>query len=146
MNTYIHYGNKYFDKNKFDEIQNDGWNKPVGGLWASRVDAKFGWEHWNEEQQFRPCLEENSFKFKLKEDTRILVIDNIEILESLPKLKGMDEWSSTITFLDFEELIKEYDAMELLISECGALYQIMYGWDCDTMLVFNSDKIIELER
>ena len=29
--TYIHYGNKTFDINKFEKIQNE-WSKPIGGL------------------------------------------------------------------------------------------------------------------
>jgi len=44
---YIHYGSNCFDPSKFVEIKNEKYfNKPVGGLWASNIDAKFGWKEW----------------------------------------------------------------------------------------------------
>jgi len=43
--NYIHYGHDKFDPNSFVEIRNNMWNKPVGGLWASDVNVKFGWNY-----------------------------------------------------------------------------------------------------
>ena len=37
---YIHYGCTSFDKLKFQEIK--------GGLWASPIDAEYGWKDWCE--------------------------------------------------------------------------------------------------
>ena len=33
-NIYIHYGNNKFDKNRFIEIKNNEFVKPIGGLYA----------------------------------------------------------------------------------------------------------------
>ena len=49
MNRYIHYGSDKFDINKFLPIINQDydWTKPKqGGIWASPIDAEFGWEQW----------------------------------------------------------------------------------------------------
>lgn len=55
--------------------------------------------------------------------------------------------------LDFEELAKEYDGIEVLMSEEDnldlaigeGLYWELYGWDCDSLLVFNKDIVEVLE-
>ena len=52
--VYIHYGSKKFDTERFTPIQNCyPRNKPIGGLWASEVDAQFGWKTWCEGEQYR---------------------------------------------------------------------------------------------
>ena len=49
-------------------------------------------------------------------------------------------------FLDFEKLSKEYDAIEVNISECRDLYYSLCGWDCDSILIMNSDIIEEVKQ
>lgn len=54
---------------------------------------------------------------------------------------------------NFEELAKEYDGIEVLMSEEDnldlaigeGLYWELYGWDCDSLLVFNKDIVEVLE-
>ena len=143
--TYIHYGNKSFENEKFIEIRNDNWVKPIGGLWASDINAKFGWKDWCKQENFRECNIANSFKFKLKENAKILLIDNAQKLSELPKV-DMPYKTSWIN-LDFEKIKKEYDAIEVLISLDHKLYWDLYGWDCDSILIMNPKciKVIENE-
>lgn len=137
---YIHYGHKSFDNKSFDEIKNErAWVKPIGGLWASNINAKYGWRDWCEEQRFRECSIDNSFKFKLKEDSRILKIDNSDILKKLPIVNA--PFRTSWINLDFEKIKEEYDAIEVLISEDRRLYWDLYGWDCDSLLVLNKEVI-----
>lgn len=43
---YIHYGSKHFDINRFKPIKNESlFTKPIGGLWASKVDDNYGWKN-----------------------------------------------------------------------------------------------------
>ena len=149
--VYIHYGDAKFDSNKFVPIHNyAGWNKPIGGLWASRVDAPLGWKEWCERENFRVCDEINSFKFTLSPTANIITIDSMEALENLPSyytLKTEKIGNNTSFYLNFEIMVKDgVDAVELKLSQCYALYWAMYGWDCDSIIVMNKEIIIPIEN
>lgn len=143
---YIHYGHKYFDMELFNWITNRGlYVKPIGGLWASPVDASFGWKDWNRDSRFVTCNDENSFTFTLSDEARVLVIDNNDLLKGLPQREeefALDTWC----LLDFEKLSEDYDAIELVLSSDGRLYWSLYGWDCDCILVMNPNVVVEVER
>ena len=88
MKNYIHYGHTKFDKDLFTKIKNVDCNtKPRGGLWASDINSKHGWKEWCNENEFRDCDKENSFTFTLSDDAKILYIESVNDLESLPKGK-----------------------------------------------------------
>ena len=145
MSTYIHYGhngNKTYDPGKFQEIKNREFIKPVGGLWASAVDAAYGWKDWCKDESYSECDPGNAFTFKLASWARVLVIDSTEALKTLPKADP--PFQSSNVFLDFEKIKESYDAIELLISKDRGLYFKLYGWDCDCILVLNKDVIKEV--
>ena len=144
---YIHYGHKEFDKKLFKPIKEfEMFIKPKGGLWASRADSKNGWKEWCKENDF--CLDkysdDNYFKFYLKEGTKVLLITNSSQLIKLPHINVKEKYGfnyDLFDVIDFEKLAEEYDAMEVLISQDCMLYWDLYGWDCDSLLVFNKDCI-----
>ena len=147
--TYIHYGAT--ELHEVEPIQNERFfSKPKGGLWASPVDAKFGWDAWCKREHFRNNQKTNSFKFVVKDESKIIHIYSVKDLDKLPKQK--DEFIGTFTCLDFEKIQTEYDGIELHMSEekyengqdiCDCLYFKLYGWDCDSILIFN-EKAIEV--
>lgn len=140
---YIHMGHSNFDKYKFKPITNDrDWVKPRGGLWASPENAPYGWEAWVTDNNFTFDLSK-WFVFTLKDGARVLEITSSNQLKNLPKKEGV--FSHSWVTLDFEALTKMYDAIQVMISSDGQLYWDLYGWDCDTLLVFNPD-IIEVVR
>ena len=96
---YIHYGHKKFLKNKFNEIQNQDWIKPFGGLWASDENAEYGWKQWCEQENFRECNEDNCFRFELKKDTKVLHIRSVEDAKQIIT-RTTDEYVSKC--IDFE--------------------------------------------
>lgn len=150
---YIHYGSKFFDKNKFDKISNVyGMTKPFGGLWASDKNAKYGWKQWCEESNFRNNSENNSFTFKLSNGANVAHIYSREDVIKLPHVKNDFASFCNWVFLDFEK-IKEIgiDAIELHLSEekdhtgiMDGLRHVLNLWDCDSILILNPD-IIESE-
>lgn len=133
---YIHYGAKEFDRTKFAPIKNRTCgSKPFGGLWASPVDAAFGWKEWNKIEEFHTCDPKNAFRFTLAEGARVLRIDSLDKLSEIPVNKPAYHF-------DFEDVAKRYDAVECCLSEVPALYNALYGWDCDSILVLNQDVIV----
>lgn len=140
---YIHYGHKKFDIDKFVKITNrEEFTKPNGGLWASRVDAEYGWKDWCLSNEYGTEDLKESFTFSLKEDAKILTITNCDQLDKLPRNEKCTIMCRSWACLDFERLSKEYDAIEVLISEDGQLYYKIYGWDCDSILIMNPEIIV----
>lgn len=144
MKKYIHYGAKEFDPNKVKEVKNRMmFTKPVGGFWASPTDAKYGWKEWNNSNEFKECDEDNSITFTLTDNARILVIKSVDDLKNLPVNDPLGLNFTDTVYLDFEALAKEYDAIEVYISEDSRLYDALYGWDCDSILIMNKDIVKE---
>ena len=143
---YIHYGATRFIEEYWEPIQNQNWIKPHGGLWASAVDAQYGWKDWNENSDYQACDEMNSFKFKLKPEAKLLVIDSVNALKRLHKLQyTVTTLVRDVYFLNFERLLEDgYDAIDFQLSKDRELYWSMYGWDCDSILVMNKDVIEEI--
>ena len=144
---YIHYGSTTLLPIK--PIVNENYfTKPKGGLWASPVNAKFGWDDWCKREHFRKNTKENSFRFVLKDNAKILHIYSVADLDALPKQK-VDIDSGLMCYLDFEKIEKDYDGVELHLSEekfgdndiCSGLYFKLYGWDCDSIIIFHNDAI-----
>lgn len=147
---YIHYGNTKFDESLFRQIKNKFFIKPDGGLWASPLNARYGWKDWNEDSGFRLCDENNCFKFKLKDTAKVLEINSCVDLWVLPQNPIIPEYwkRNSINdkyYIDFEQLIKDgYDAILVNLSNDSDLYWTLYGWDCDSLLVFNKEVIEEV--
>lgn len=146
--TYIHYGAT--ELHEIEPIQNERFfTKPKGGLWASPVDASFGWKEWCEREHFRKNSEENSFRFRVKDESKIIHLYSVKDLDKLPKQKSEYNDESLMCILDFEKIQKDYDGIELHLSDesnhdfCNGLYFKLYGWDCDSILIFN-EKAIEV--
>lgn len=149
---YIHYGSNEFKPELFKPVKNEMmFTKPKGGLWASPINAKESWKEWCERNDFRLQLLEKSFVFVLKPDTKVLFIDDVKQLENLPKVENPAIFDNfkLWTCLDFEKLSKEYDAVEITLSEekshrgefWGGLYDKLYGWDCDSICIMNPECI-----
>lgn len=139
---FIHYGHNMFNNNLWEEIHNIKFCKPYGGLWASDINAKFGWKDFNKEERYTECNDNNSFKFKLKKGTKIYTINNLEDLKKLPLEQSVPREIHDISYcLDFEKIKQKFDALEVNISKDKALYWKLYGWDCDSILILNKECI-----
>ena len=143
---FIHYGHDRFDKSLFTPPTNYPFTmtKPEGGLWASPVDAPYGWKDWCRENNFRWCDETNSFRFRLKDGSNVIRLERTADLEQIPR-RNEPDWFTTWFAPDFEELVKRgVDAIWLTNS--NALYWQLYGWDCDSILILNPDIVEEIQN
>lgn len=138
---YIHYGAKAFDPARCKPIKNQRWIKPIGGFWASPVNAETGWLQWCINEQFIDYEKDNFFTFKLSDFARVLHLRCVEDVHNLPK--DSSAYTMRLVAPDFEALVRQgYDAMEIHISECPSLYSAMYGWDVDSILIMNPDIVV----
>lgn len=143
MRRFIHYGHKEFNPELFNNVTNQmAHPKPNGGLWASDVKAKYGWKDWCKDENFCDCHTDNSFVFSLTTNARVLTINNVEDLENLPVFDNKIFTTSLWCSLDFEQISKDYDVVEVNISNDSGLYWKLYGWDCDSIVVMNPDVIV----
>ena len=140
---YIHYGDDNFDINKFIPISNRSEaTKPFGGFWGSRKNADFSWKEWCTEIDLKSKDLTKKIQFSLSNGAKILVINNIKLLDKLPQNEENHIVNKLFVTLDFEKLSRQYDAIEVLISEDERLYELLYGRDCDSILVMNPNVII----
>ena len=139
--VYIHYGSNKFKTP--DSILNQAvFTKPSGGLWASRKGDANGWKNWCIKEDFLVYSLNKSFEFTLKDNARVLKLENRGQLVNLPRTidNKYDETDPYDTcYLDFEELSKDYDAIELM--DIYEFYFALYGWDCNSILIMNPDVI-----
>lgn len=149
---YIHYGSDHFDAGKFVRPSNRPYFcKPSGGLWASPANAEFGWKEWCAANEYADLTEENSFRFTLQDGAKVWHIWSVDDAKRMPLQE--DKLGTSMLCPDFERLVADgYDAVELHLSEetgehgiGDGLYYLLYGWDCDSILVLNSDIVEELE-
>lgn len=151
MTEYIHYGSPKFSPEAFEPIsQLPWWNKPEGGLWASPVEAKFGWKQWNESSRFQKCSDDCAFRFHLNQNAIVIHIKSIDDLKVLAQ-KGHAYKTNGRFFFEFKKMMKRgVDAIELHLSDdqpCtfeDSLYWALYGWDCDSIIVLNPAVIIPI--
>lgn len=153
--TYIHYGSPAFSPVKFVPAMQEGcWVKPKGGLWASPVDAERSWKDWCEGEGFRECNEDNSFKFTVRDPKRIFYIDSEEAFDDwysryVTERSGGLKWAFSKGFncgLDQIEVDKMkadgWDGLEISLTDHWPLYNYLYGWDCDSIVIFNRDAVV----
>lgn len=148
---YIHYGDDKFILEKFNSITNIlGRNKPYGGLWASRIDANYGWDKWCKDNEFHIEKLNKYFTFTLENKAKILEIHSVEDMEGIPIQKFNDLLFKINYYPDFEAIINQgYDAIELFMSSASyaqditeTLYFRLYRWDCDSILILNPEIIL----
>lgn len=170
---YIHYGSKGFDQNLFKERRYMLSNKPDQGLWASKINDEFGWRKWCEKRKYELDLLKQSFKFTISENAKIMQIKGVEVSDELKHyinngaigtyLFGLyisregDQKMIDQKMIDFDRMIKDgYDGIEFTITETpfwnnetdtrNILWDMMYGWDCNSIVIFNPDIIEEIDK
>lgn len=157
---YEHLGDDEIDFNYEYEQPEIGGFKPQG-LWASPKDSKYNWRNWCKENDFKFESLQHHFEFYLKPYAKILKVDSVDSLVKVAsKYKGEEISQSRLPiynyfskvytaanfqfthYLDFETISKDYDGFEVLISSDPHLYYVMYGYDVDSLIIWNL-KVIQ---
>ncbi len=143
--TYIHYGHDRFIRESFKSIKNRQAKKPIGGLWGSPVNSKYGWKEWCIKEDCKVSTLNKNFRFKLSAETKLCIINSHADLKKLPYIT----YNEITHVPDFENLSKKYGAIYLTeqghISTSFILPLNLDGWDCECILVMNVDCIIPID-
>lgn len=145
MSNYVHYGANSFSRDLFRPIENqDTQPKPRGGLWASAVNAPFGWRKWCEKEDYMWSDRDKSFTFRLRHGARVYHIHSVDDVQKMPEIVA-EPWQDSSWYRpDFERMRSHgIDAIELHLSDDWRMYDELYGWDCDCILIMNPDVIQE---
>ena len=137
----ICYGCDDYLPERFNPIENKPfWHKPLGGLWTSPLNSKYGWRDWCEAENFGNL----SRYFVLYFSGRILTINSQSDLIEYASISC--KFKTEQVYLDFEELSTRFDAIHL--TEDGQWRTRhpdsgpdLYGWDCETVLILNEGSI-----
>lgn len=149
--TYVHYGHEEFDMMEFRSVTNGRYLriKPNGGLWASPVNAEQSWKEWCECEDFRDCCEDISFRFTMRNPDKIFYIDSEDSFNDFIGRYGKTEEApygvrgEAAVFIDFEKMLRDgWDALEISLTDYCRLYHLLYGWDCDSIVVLNRDAVV----
>ena len=154
---FIHYGSTKLKEmiEMRDKISCLYLNKPYKGLWASPIGSEyFTWKDWCEGECYRECNEDNSFIFKIKEGSNILLLES---KEDLYKVKDYIIVESQFTkYFDYDKIMDQYNGILLIhgnnygyfhdifcfSGENNDIYRGMFNsWDCDSIVIWNSDAI-----
>ena len=152
--TYIHYGTDTFDRERFRTARNrdNGFGTsikpmPGTGFWGSPLGAKHSWKNWCEDQEFNTDTLDKWIIFKVKHPEKILLINSRETLDNLFKNYGKVAMYDKPFYLanpalDFEKMMTDgYVGMEISISDYFRIYDELYSWDCDSIVIFYEDEI-----
>lgn len=157
-NSYVHYGDVAFAREKFEPIvDRDFSNKPDGGLWASSCEAENSWCAWCEENDFRKTSIDKHFYFNVVATANILRIESLEDCSELtfqPVGYMHKEYQDTnYKVIDYRACMESgIDAIEYKYDiasqseDFEEIDTIMWGWDCDSILILNPDIIIPVEK
>ena len=137
-------------KDQFNEIKNmKRGNKPWGGLWTSPIESEYGWydfvkgEHYRKEHYL-----DKMTLITLKSDAKIYKIDSVEDFDLCPHLQERGAIFDKFKKIDFEKLSEDYDGVWITVKAIVDLENRhqdfmgdLYGWDVETVLLFNLDCI-----
>lgn len=124
-NQWLALGIEQIDTTKFMDVQNQMFIKPEGGLWSSPYypDA----ENKSEWQRFAKGW--------------TTVQDLIDLMD---KYKLEDAITQTLAIIDYEVMSKDYDGIYMTREgEADTRFSnpSLYGWDVESLLLFNLDCI-----
>lgn len=153
VKSWVHCGIGDISEEKFERIDDPSKRKrhvvgkPDGGLWASPVNSKLGWETWCKLNEFFDdiyCDGNNKHFFKLKDTAKIAEIDSLLDLQVLlKKYKKKSGYSLDPYELDYIKMQEDgYDGVYL--TERGVqetVYECLRNWDVESIVLFNLDCI-----
>lgn len=152
-----------YDPFKFEKIKNKAIldTKPVNGLWLSSYNKDVGsyWMEWCKQEEWHQDGQVGSL-LKIKDKSRIFIIDNLDDLKTLNLFYGIkSNYGNNSYYLNFETISRDYDGIYLTKNgeretDVYSTYMLkeletgfykfkprinLCGWECECLLVFNPE-------
>ena len=155
-NLYVHYGSNEFINKDVSCYGITYSIKPACEcLWASPIDTDLSWMNFCKSEYFKEDSLKQHFTFMLHSGAKICAINSMEdLLDLISRFPGnkMSEIESNIysspcsdiklnRFPNYESISKIYDGIQVNISKDPRLYHLMYGWDVDSIAIWNLDVV-----
>ncbi len=124
-----------------------GFPKPKnGGLWTSPVGSENGWREWCISENFNVGSLEKNFRLEVSTE-KLLIIDCYEdFVDAMISTNIMKLGQYEPPYIEWSELLKKYDGIWLTVkgeSETRYAHPYnLYGWDCETVFLFNEKPIV----
>ena len=123
-------------------------NKPKIGLWSSPIDGEYTWIDFCIDAKYHMESLEIKVDFTIDDDSNILMINNCWDLFWTYQKYGLKKFD--MRCLDWKRITKEYDGVYLNFSKIkkskGKLSKYnLTGWDCDSLCIWNLNKIKECQ-
>ena len=153
---FVAYGTDAYNSDLFKPYNNKrtlnfGMNKPIGGLWASPLNSRYGWGKWCDDNDFNVDSLNQHFLFKLSTNAKIYIIDS---KEDIIKISNVSDYFGISKNMNFQQLIDEgYDGIfvtDNAISNYRMHVAKGYGdlnvWDLSSICIFNKDVIEPIDE
>ena len=145
---FIHYGSEFFDLSKFKKVTNSEFvsekPQPHTGLWASPINARYGWAKYCKQNEYNLDKLEKSFTFTLEDTSNVVLIKSLDDLQKLPLCRTFNSKSMLSAYIDYEECYNNgIDAIQLYVSSADdELREAFCTWDSDDIIILNPYIII----
>lgn len=155
--AFIHHGHKELNHSLFMEVKNAPFlPKPMFGFWGSKYTPREKFlSSWHDFfiDGFSPEIvtkfNSGYFTFKIKPTANIIKLNSLLDLKIVEK-KYRYETESLLDFnrldwvsLDWEKIAKDYDGCYVTEEGIEQLYNPLYGWDVESIVLFNLDCVEE---
>lgn len=129
-------------------------NKPeTGGFWTSTLTAngKSGWLEFAEKEGIYSESKKQDlqvYHIDVANSARVLLINTIEDFEQAVKDYGFMQQEQNLfqgvyyePRLNYDKLMKDYDALSVTSNALHENFLELYGWDCESTIWFNMDHL-----
>ena len=165
MKKYVTYGfGDTFIPEKLVTDLKESIGKPMSAWWGSPVDSEYGWIDWCNQEEFIPkgasfdkyFTDNNKIIWTLDESAKILEVNEVADLEDYFELGYIEDKSDEPEYKDYhwnfyKVLEAGYSAIELTDGGIGHYFHnrielMMNSWDCESIVVLDPSKIIQVKE
>jgi hypothetical protein len=105
----------------------------MGGYWCSPINSKYGWKEW---------VRDNMDEWQTDVHHTATIRGNGLIINRSEDYTGpRGAWRYGQGCWDWDWIIAHYDFVWLTYEGEHACHMELYGWDCESIVVFNPDCI-----